>query len=189
MGQPKTRNALANAGKGHRRMTEAHIRIDEGIRRPKYKHKPPKSPKADLGTWIIPKDLDPHEVIERYMTEATTSQIAGQYGLSRKALTRWLRELVPDKWKQAQILRALCRKEDADEGMINACDALSLARARESLRSAQFDLQALDKDYHPKSDLVVSIVPILSITVAPHPAQQVIDLPADAVQQLDKPKP
>jgi hypothetical protein len=39
--------------------------------------------------------------------------------------------------------------------MSRVCDALSLARTREQLKSAQFDLTALDKDYQPKQTLTV----------------------------------
>src|SRR3990167_1408028 len=103
-------------------MAESNIRIDEGIKRgPRkvYKHRR-RSPKADLGSWSIPEGLDAQEVINRYLTEETTSQVATQYGLSRKALVKWLRETAPDQWKQVQVIRALCRKDDGDEGIEGA---------------------------------------------------------------------
>ena len=141
-------------------MAESHIRIDEGIKRgPRktYKHRR-RSPKADLGSWSIPEGLDPQEVINRYLTEETTSQVATQYGLSRKALVKWLREVAPDQWKQVQVIRALCRKDDGDEGIEGACDALSLACAREQLKSGQWDLERLDSsNYGPKQELTVQI--------------------------------
>ena len=142
----------------------SHIRIDEGVKRgPKRrpirdgKATTPSHP-ADLGTWAIPATLDPDQVIERYLTEATTSQIAAQYGVSRKALTKWLREQRPTQWKQAQALRALCTKEDAMDGLQAAADPLSLARARELLRGAQWELQAIDPDYQPKQHVTVEQV-------------------------------
>ena len=123
-----------------------HTRIDEGIKRgPRHKHTTPK-PKVDNGSWSIPEGLDPKLVLERYLTESTTSQVAAEYGVTRKALTRWLRETVPDDWKKVQVVRALCRKEDGDEGIEFASDALSLARAREQLRSGQWDLERLDSE-------------------------------------------
>lgn len=139
---------------------ESHVRIDEGVKRgPNLRQGVPTRPsaKADLGSWQIPPDLNPDEVLDRYMTEATTSQIASQYGLSRKALTRWLREQRPKEWKNAQIIRALAIKEDSEEGLACAPDALSLARARELLRGAQFDLQALDEDYKPSMQVEVHV--------------------------------
>ena len=137
---------------------EAHVRIDEGIAR--GPRKPPearrRSPKADLGTWVIPADLNPHEVLERFLSESTTSHIAAQYGLSRKALVKWLRATVPLEWKEAQLLRAHCKLEDGEDGLDTANDAISLARAREQAKAAQFRLTALDRDYHPKQELTVT---------------------------------
>ena len=137
---------------------EAHVRIDEGVKRGPRKRKEAttRSPKADLGSWVIPPELSPDAVLERYMSESTTSQIAAEYGLSRKALVRWLRETRPEQWKQTQVIRALCRKEDADEGLESACDALSLACAREQLKSGQWDLERLDsKNYGQKQEVTV----------------------------------
>ena len=138
---------------------EAHVRIDEGIKRPKHAHKPPKHRrKADLGSWVIPVDLNPQEVLERYLAANTTSHIAQQYGVSRKALTQWMRKVAPEQWKAVQVIRALMNQEDAEEGIIGATDALALARARELLKSAQFNLQALDRDYQPKQQVTVELV-------------------------------
>ena len=140
---------------------EAHIRIDEGLKRgPKPKVRKPRvhgtagqpalyPHKLISGEPVnpnsrIPPDLDPDQVLERYLTEATTSLIAQEYGVTRSALTHWLIEKRPEQWRKAQLLRALCRKEGADEKMEVACDALSLARAREQLRSGQWDLERLD---------------------------------------------
>lgn len=138
----------------------SYTRIDKGVRRgPKTRSgvvcKP--SDPRDLGTWAIPADLNPDSVLERYMSEQTTGQIAAQYGISRKALTKWLRTVRPAEWKNAQIIRALCIKEDSEAGLAMAPDALSLARARELLKAAQFDLQALDKDYQPKQQVSVDV--------------------------------
>lgn len=170
----------------------AHKRIDEGVKRgPRIAQRAPRrSPKADLGSWVIPKDLSPDEIIERYLTESTTGQIAAQYGLSRKALTKWLREQRPREWKQVQIVRALANKEDGVDGIKGSRDALSLARARELVKSAQFDLTSLDPEFQPKQQVTITSQPILNITItAPQQPNPVIDLPSDAVQQLDKPKP
>lgn len=144
-------------------------RIDKGIKRgPRIRNGKPTNPSdpADLGTWQIPANLDPDEVLQRYLTDSTTSQIAKQYGLSRKALTSWLRKQRPAQWRQAQILRALCTKEDAETGLATAPDALSLARARELLRAGQWELQCLDPDYQPKPQFIPQIqTPTLNIQI------------------------
>lgn len=123
---------------------EAHIRADEGLKRPRYAHRPPMRRNEEGQVEAIPPTLDPDQVLEQYLNAQTTSHIAKALGIKRKSLVRWLREVRPDKWKQVQIIRALIRKEDADEGAEGARDALSLARARDMLRSAQFDLERLD---------------------------------------------
>ena len=165
---------------------EAHVRIDEGVKRgPKNPHKPP-TRRRDTATGVIPPDLSPDTVLEQYLTESTTSQIAASYGVSRKTLVRWLIANRPDEWKRVQVLRALCRKEDADEGLEVACDALSLARAREMLRSGQWDLERLDSsNYGQKQEITHNIQPVLTINIAalPQPSQ-VIDLPSSAVQHV-----
>lgn len=136
---------------------EAHVRIDEGISRgAQHAHKPP-TPRVEpsgKGSMTVPKELNPDAVIDLYLTEQTTSQIASSLGVTRKALTAWLRATVPDKWRQAQALRALCLKDDSQAEIAQARDALSLARARELLRSAQFDLQMLDPDFRQQAPAV-----------------------------------
>ena len=135
-----------------------NVRVDKGVPRgPRNKHRPV-SPKGDLGSWKIPEGLNPDEICVEYLAASTTSQIASRYGLSRKALTGWLREVRPDQWKRVQILRALIRKEDADDGLEVAPDALSLARARELLRSAQWDLERLDSSsFGQKQEVQVNV--------------------------------
>ena len=176
---------------------EAHIRIDEGISRgPRYKHKPAKHPgKMSEGKTTIPVDLNPDSVLERYLTEETTSQIAVDYGISRKTLVRWLAQVRPEQWKQVQVVRALCRKESGDEGIEVACDALSLARAREMLRSGQWDLERLDSaNYGQKQELTVkheisfdSVIAgyndrILEVIAAKAQPAQVIDVKPQVIE-------
>ena len=176
-----------------------NIRIDKGVKRPRYKHKPV-SPKADLGTWKIPEGLDPDEVLVEYLAAATTSSIAQRYGLSRKALVGWLREKRPEQWKRVQVLRALVQKEDSEEGLEIAPDALSLARAREVLKASQFSLERLDPQtwgqsqqveikvdhrYQVEAGLFESALELIKSMrgVAPAQPKEIIDLPTDAAQQ------
>lgn len=124
-----------------------HVRIDEGIKRgPKGKRlSVPRRRDPETGlVQAIPPNLDPREVLERYLTEQTTSQIAKSYGLTRKSLVAWLREVCPEEWRRVQIVRALDRRESADEGLDTADHPLSLARERERLKSAQWTLERLD---------------------------------------------
>ena len=137
--------------------SEAHLRIDEGVKRGPRQYRLHQPKRRDTARTTIPEDLDPNEVLERYLTDQTTSQIATSYGVSRKTLVRWLIAKAPLQWRQVQLVRAHARKLDADEGIEGASDALSLARAREMLRSGQFDLQALDPDYQPKQQVMMEV--------------------------------
>src|SRR3990167_6320543 len=144
-----------------------HQRIDKGIERNNLSS-PGRTPAADLGSWVIPEGLNPHKVLERYLAEPTTSQIASEYGLSRKALTKWLRTTIPIEWKEAQVLRALYRKDLGDEGLETANDPLSLARAREQLKSAQWDLERLDsQNYGVKQEVTHTLKPEFNVILKP----------------------
>ena len=145
-------------------MAESHVRIDEGIKRGPRKPRvdsraakglTPKPRPDDLGSWKIPPDLNPDDVIHRYLTAATTSQIAASYGLSRRALVKWLRTERPEQWREAQIIRAHDKLEQAEDALEVADDAISLARPREVAKAMQYRLTALDKDYQPKQEVTV----------------------------------
>lgn len=165
--------------------SEAHVRIDEGIKRgPRNKRKsvPRRRDPVTNAVVGIPPNLDAKEVLDRYLTEATTSQIAAHYGVSRKTLVAWLREVEPIAWKKVQVARALIRKEQGDEEIEGAQDALSLARAREMLKSGQWDLERLDAaNYAQKQEIKhENAQPILVITVAGQ-AQTELAVPSQSV--------
>lgn len=84
---------------------------------------------------------DPHEILQRYLSDETTLAISADYGVTRQALTHFLLKSVEEQWKEAQVARAIARKEKAEDGIACAKDAFDLARAREELKSAQWDLE------------------------------------------------
>ena len=81
------------------------------------------------------------EVINRVLIEESTKDIAASYGVTRSALNKWLLNSDEEQWKAAQFIRAFKRKEEAEDAMEAAHDALSLARAEKLLRAAQWDLE------------------------------------------------
>jgi hypothetical protein len=124
-----------------------NVRIDKGIKRgPKNKRlSVPRRRNPETGTVQgIPADLNPKVVLEEYLEAQTTSQIAKKYGVKRKTLVQWLRAAMPNEWKQVQLVRAEIRKEDGNDQIEVARDALALARAREMIKSAQWDLERMD---------------------------------------------
>lgn len=87
------------------------------------------------------KAADPKDVIDRVLNEESTKDIAASYGVTRSALNQWLLIHAESEWKAAQYIRAAKRKDEAEEELETAQDALALARAREKLRAAQWDLE------------------------------------------------
>jgi transposase-like protein len=148
-------------------MNEHHYqRIDKGIRRTRKSVPRRRDPETNA-LQAIPEGLQASEVLNRYLSDATTSEIAREYGVSRKSLTAWLRQTAPEAWKQALIIRAHSRKDDADEQIERAEDPLSLARAREMLKSGQWDLERLDAaNYAQKQEVAhTGNTPMFSVTI------------------------
>ena len=87
------------------------------------------------------KDIDPKHVLDRYLGEETGPQIAKSLGVTRAALSLFMLKHAEEQWKDAQLVKAIQRKEQAEELMDRADNALDLTRAREQLRSAQWDLE------------------------------------------------
>jgi predicted transcriptional regulator len=87
------------------------------------------------------KEVKADTILARYLAEESTTQIAKSLGVTRSALNYWLLENCEKEWRSAQVIRAMKRKEDAEDAIDQASDALTLARAREALRAAQWDLE------------------------------------------------
>lgn len=87
------------------------------------------------------KHVDPKDVLDRYLAGETGPQIALSLGVTKQALSHWLSNVAESEWKSAQFVKAFSRKEQADELIETASNPLDLARAREMLRSAQWDLE------------------------------------------------
>ena len=87
------------------------------------------------------KDVDPKAVLDRYLAEENSDSIAKSYGVTRAALSLFMLKNAEAEWKDAQLTKALIRKERAEDLMEKADNALDLTRAREQLRSAQWELE------------------------------------------------
>jgi hypothetical protein len=87
------------------------------------------------------KNIDPKDILERYLAEESSDKIAASYGVTRAALSLFMLRTAETEWKEAQLTKALQKKEKAEELMERADNALDLTRAREMLRSAQWDLE------------------------------------------------
>jgi hypothetical protein len=87
------------------------------------------------------KDVDPKDVLQRYLAEESGAQIAKSLGVTRAALSYFMLKHAEAEWKDAQVVKAMKRKEDAEDLLESASNPLDLARARELLRAAQWDLE------------------------------------------------
>jgi hypothetical protein len=147
-----------------------HQRIDEGIaRKTKKRRAPYRSREAPLALSRVPADLDPEYVLDLYASAPTSAAVARRLNIRRQALVRWIREQRPIEWKAIQIVRAEMRKEDGNYELDQGIDSLAVHRARERVKSAQWDLERLDAaNYGFKQEITHTVQPILTIiTVAP----------------------
>lgn len=163
---------------------ESHVRIDEGIKRGAVQpaaawpqRKPPTAGK--LGP-----NFDATTVLERYLQGEEIADIADSLNVHPKALNyHLLKPDIREAWRQAQVAVSLAENQESKEVVRQAPDALSLARARETLRSSQWDLERLENRLFGQQQTAVNInasgplqVQIVSyVTPAAHEQGQVID--------------
>src|SRR5690242_11317908 len=69
--------------------------------------------------------------------------MAPEFGISDVTAYALLLRDHQEEWKEAQRARALARLDRAQNNLKTAPDALSLARAREEVRAAQWELERL----------------------------------------------
>lgn len=133
------------------------------------------------------KDVDPKLVLDRYLAGETGPQIATSLGVTKQALSHWLCNVAETEWKSAQFVKAYALKEEADDLVKSADNPLDLARAREMLRSAQWDLERVCRRIYGQ-DAPSSVANAVQINInlrrgADETAQveaQVIDVKANA---------
>ena len=170
-----------------------HQRIDEGLKRgPRKKPGPkPSSPRRNNGQFLPTLPNDPQSIkkaLEDYVHGATLKELGQTYGVTRQAVYGWLLGELGGEQHSALVTRALtARIANGDETLDSADNPLDLQRGREQARNARLDLERRRSNlYGPKQEITHSFQPVLNITLAALPqAPQVIDLPADAVQQIE----
>ena len=184
-----------------------HTRIDEGVKRgPRKKPGPkPTSPRHDNGQFINILPNEPESIkaaLEAYCNGATLLDLAKQYGVTRQAVYGWLLGELGGEQHSHLVTRALtARIAKGDEMLDTADNPLDLQRGREQARNARLDLERRRSSlYGAKQEVTVKTEEHISLVLegdvsslieriaAKRQATQVIDLPSDAVQQLDKPK-
>ena len=99
-------------------------------------------------------------VLDRYINGEQVANIAPEYGVSDVTIYALLLREHQDAWKDIQTARALARLEKAQDDLETANDALSLARARERVRSAQWELERLMRRIYGQNQEVSGQAPI-----------------------------
>ena len=131
------------------------------------------------------KEVSTKEVLARVLNEESTKDIAKSYGVTRSALNQWLLSNAEEDWRAAQVIRAYKRKEEAEDEMDNATDALSLARAEKRLKAAQWDLERVCRRIYGQ-DVTPEQIGRISITLNVGNAQQsgkIIDVSNSHVEE------
>jgi hypothetical protein len=98
-------------------------------------------------------------VLDRYINGEQVADMATEYNLSDVSIYALLLRERESDWGDIQTARALARLERAQNGLEVARDALSLARARELVRSAQWELERLLKRlYGQDQTITINVV-------------------------------
>lgn len=142
------------------------------------------------------RDADPKTILARYLSDESTKDIASSYGITRQALGQYLLKVAEDEWKQAQVARAIARKEDAEDALdavrtrLESAEqidrdrlTLSLAHARESLKAAQWDLERICRRIYGQ-DVSPEQLGRISITLNIGGASQKV-IEAEPLEKLD----
>ena len=128
-------------------MAEAHIRIDEGIKRgPRKKPGPkPSSPRHNNGQFVALLPNDPESIskaIQDYASGATLEQLAQQHGVTKQAVYGWLLGELGGEQHSTLVTRALTARIARADGIIETADnPLDLSRGRELARNFRLDLE------------------------------------------------
>ena len=133
-----------------------HVRIDEGTQRNQpaapWPARRPSIPNK-LGA-----NFDPTPILDRYLHGEEIADIADTLGVHPKALNyHLLKPDIVEAWRAAQVAVSLAELQEAKSVIRSSPDSLSLGRAREQLRSAQWDLERLLSRLFGQSQVAVQV--------------------------------
>lgn len=83
------------------------------------------------------------ETLQRALADERLSDIAASFDIPLSTLNYNLIKFAGDDWRDTQAARALTRLQDAGDKLESAKDVLEVARSRERLKSAQWELEKL----------------------------------------------
>lgn len=142
-------------------------RIDKGQPRSKYPVIPPRSNLAKNPLKDLPEARRAEiatQVIARYLHGEQVAAMAQEFDTSDVTLYALLLRDHESEWKDAQTARALARLERENQRLESAPDPLSLARARELVRSAQWELERLlNRIFGQKQEVTHTLKPEFNV--------------------------
>lgn len=132
------------------------------------------------------KAADVGDVLTRVLNEESTKDIAASLGVTRSALNQWLLANAEGDWRTVQVIRAHKRKDEAEDEIESAADALSLARAEKKLKAAQWDLERVCRRIYGQ-DVTPDQLGRVSITlnIGQKPLDVVGELVADPISKTN----
>jgi predicted DNA-binding protein YlxM (UPF0122 family) len=139
------------------------------------------------------READPKTILQRYLSDESTKEIAETYGVTRQALGQYLMQVAEEDWKIAQVARAQAKKEQSDDvydqalkdlekvGTDRDARELSLARvkiAEAQRKAAQWDLERVCRRIYGQ-DVTPDQLGRVSITlnIGGQPLDVVADIP------------
>ncbi len=84
-------------------------------------------------------------VLNRALNDEKIADIAKEIGISHSGINQALLKYSEEDWKSVQAARALTELQNAEQELETAPDAVTVSRARERLRSAQWQLERLHR--------------------------------------------
>ncbi len=130
------------------------------------------------------KNVSPEDVLARYLNDETSTEIAKSFGVTKQALSYWLIERAEKEWKSAQVVKALRAKEDAEQLLGTASNALDLTRAREQLRAAQWDLERVCRRIYG-NDVPANLPQAIQINIGIAPKHENSTATAQVIDKTD----
>lgn len=70
-----------------------------------------------MGNQVGLANVDPKDVLLRYLSDESTESIAKDYNVTRQGLGKFLLKHAEQDWKDAQVARAIGRKERAEDDL------------------------------------------------------------------------
>lgn len=116
---------------------------------------------ASPGKWF-----DAKAILDRILGGERVEDIARGFGVKRRTLNFMLLKHAPEDWREAQVMRAIERKEDAEDALDASQNLLDFNKANAKLKSAQWDLERICRRIYgevrePTAPQVVVMMPSL----------------------------